>query len=123
MQMAAGAFKPGWDQLGASAAGALLSAGSGVAYIGPVLALMGYAIKQWSSCQQVPAAALELLQGCRDLVADLQEAWQYISRPDNQERLQRWLDQLAAAALQSVDVTASGIFKRSAGRHWSPIPA
>jgi len=68
-----------------------------VAYIGPVLALMGYAIKQWSSCQQVPGAALDLLQGCRDLVVDLQAAWPFISRADNQERLQRWLDQLAAA--------------------------
>jgi hypothetical protein len=116
LQVTGGAFKNGPDQLEKSAAGQLLSAGKDAACIGPVLGLVGYAIKQWSSCQQVPATAVDLLQGYRDLVADLQAAWPFISGDDNQERLQRWLDEVTAAALQSVDAAAAGNVNRSA-RH------
>jgi hypothetical protein len=111
--MAAGAFKGSWDHLAASGLRqVLLSAGSGVAYIGPVLVLIGYAIKQWSTFKEVPAIAVTLLQECRDLVADLKAAWKYINTADNQKRLQEWLKQLLAAALESVDAVATGLFAR-----------
>jgi hypothetical protein len=99
-----------WQALGGSAS-ALLSAGSTLSYIGPVFALFGYAIKQWSTCQKVPEEALELLQSCRDLLFDFNRAWPQImlkgeqqEQLEQQERLQRWLQRVAKATAQCVVV-------------------
>jgi hypothetical protein len=99
--MAAGAFKDSWAKLGETAATQVLSAGSAVAYIGPALALVGLAIQQWSACREVPKQAVDLLQSCRDLVDDVNQAWRYIndsSDSHKQQRLQGWLARLAEAA-------------------------
>lgn len=120
-----------WQKLGASA-GALLSAGSTLTYIGPVLALFGYAIKQWSTCQEVPQEAVDLLQSCRDLLFDLNHAWPHISQQlqwerlqqrlhqgwaqehvqgqlqQQQERLDRWLRLVAEAAAECIVINSKG---------------
>jgi hypothetical protein len=116
---ASGAFKTSWEQLGDTAAD-LLKASSGVAYIGPALAILGYAIKQWSACQAVPQQAVDLLQSCRDLVADLNDAWPHIyssSDTDKQQRLEGWLVRLAAAALGGIEAHARSAAIRCAAHH------
>lgn len=105
-----------WQALGGSAS-ALLSAGSTLTYIGPVFALFGYAIKQWSTCQEVPQQAVDLLMGCRDLLYDLNQAWPHImpqaqQQPQQQERLQRWLQLVAEAAAQCVVVRETRLVMR-----------
>jgi hypothetical protein len=114
----------------------LLSAGSTLTYIGPAFALFGYAIKQWSTCQQVPQEAVDLLQSCRDLLFDLNQAWPHISLQQwpellqhqlsrlspqlqrlnvaelkaelQEERLQRWLRLVAGAAAECVCINSKG---------------
>jgi hypothetical protein len=124
VQVKDGAFlsSDAWQALGGSAS-ALLSAGTTLAYIGPVFALFGYAIKQWSTCQEVPQEAVDLLQPCRDLLFDLNEAWPHIAlKPEQQqqeggqkERLQRWLMVLAAAAADCVVIHENKPLMRWAG--------
>jgi hypothetical protein len=102
-----------WQALGGTA-GALLSAGTTLAYIGPVFALLGYAIKQWSTCQEVPQEAVDLLQSCRDLLFGLNRAWPHImpQQQQQQERLQRWLRLVAEAAAGCVVVNSKGPIMR-----------
>ena len=96
-----------WQAVGAST-GALLSASCSLSYIGPVFALLGYAIKQWSTCQAVPQQAVDLLTGCRNLLSDLSQAWPHIisqemqQQQQQQQRVQRWLQLVAQAAAQCV---------------------
>jgi hypothetical protein len=110
--MKEGKFLPAdaWQALGASA-GAVLTAASTLSYIGPVFALFGYAIKQWSTCQEVPQMALTQLQSCRDLLFDLNQAWPYLvlnARQEQQRRLQSWVLLVAEAAAQCVEVNEKG---------------
>jgi hypothetical protein len=77
-----------WQALGHSA-GDLLSAGSTLSYIGPVFALFGYAIKQWSTCQEVPQEAVELLESCKWLIVDLNGAWPHIMLQAQQQQQQQ----------------------------------
>ncbi|WIA15262.1 hypothetical protein OEZ85_001933 [Tetradesmus obliquus] len=115
-----------WQALGKSAS-ALLSAGSSLSYIGPVFALFGYAIKQWSTCQKVPQEAVDLLQGCKDLLFDLNQAWPDITpqalllqqqqQQQQQQRLQRWLQLVSEAAAQCVVFNKKGPLVRFALAH------
>jgi thymidylate kinase len=81
-----------------------------------VFALLGYAIKQWSTCEQVPQEAVDLLQLCRDLLFDLNRAWSHIMSQQQQQqqqqqqeeqtalqgRTQRWLRLVAEAAAECI---------------------
>jgi len=48
---------------------------SGATYVGPIFALVGFALKQWSMTAKVPADAVNLLRTCRHLLADIHQAW------------------------------------------------
>lgn len=67
-----------WDALGHTAT-QLLAAGQAASYVGPLCALLGYAIKQWSTFKTVPKEAKAMLRRCYDLLFDLQQAWQNIT--------------------------------------------
>jgi hypothetical protein len=47
--------------------------------VGPVFALVGFALKQWSMAAKVPEDAAVLLRTCRDLLADIHTAWPYLA--------------------------------------------
>jgi hypothetical protein len=116
VQVKDGAFlsPDAWQALGGTAS-ALLSAGTTLTYIGPVFALFGYAIKQWSTCQEVPQEAVNLLQSCRDLLFDLNQAWSHImpkQQQQQQERLQHWLRLVAEAAAECVVINSKGPIMR-----------
>lgn len=67
-----------WTDLGDAGRG-LATALSGAAYVGPVFALVGFALKQWSMTAKVPAEAAVMLRTCRDLLADIHRAWPYLA--------------------------------------------
>jgi hypothetical protein len=97
------------------AAGALEGA-AGMPYVGPVLALCGVALKQWANYKQAPAEAQNLLEGVRDLLQDMHSAWDELTT--RQERMQRWIGQLADAASHCVGVhksRAAGVLGRMCG--------
>jgi hypothetical protein len=118
LQVKDGAFlsPDAWQALGGSAS-ALLSASITLIYIGPVFALLGYAIKQWSTCQEVPQEAVDLLQSCRDLLFDLNQAWphtmpQQQQQQQQRERLQRCLRLVAQAAAECMVINSKGLIMR-----------
>jgi hypothetical protein len=120
LQIKDGAFltADAWQALGGTAT-ALLSAGTTLTYIGPVFAVFSYAIMQWSTCEEVPQEAVNLLQHCKDLLFDLNGAWPHImpqqqqqQQPQQQQRLQRWLQVVAEAAAQCVVVNEKGPLMR-----------
>ena len=99
-----------WKDLGSSAAQGLLQAGAGVAYIGPVLALFGFAVKQWSTYNQVPNEAKQLLRRCMALIDDIYDAWDDLSvEPQFKPRADQWLSRIGAAAAACIVVTERGL--------------
>jgi hypothetical protein len=61
---------------------------SGAPYVGPVFALVGFALKQWSVAAKVPEDAARLLRTCRDLLADVLAAWPLFASNPAAQRLQ-----------------------------------
>lgn len=80
-------------------------------YIGPVLALFGFAIKQWSTYSKMPDEAKKLLRSCKQLLEDIRQPWQHIQGTAADERLQRFIQALGGAAAMCIGVSNRGIVK------------
>jgi hypothetical protein len=86
------------------ATASLLQAGAGVAYVGPVLALLSYVVKQWASSAKMPGKAKDELEDCRLLLVHLEKAWKHVST----EQRERILEKLTKAAGELVSITQQG---------------
>ena len=91
----------------------LLEAGAGLAYVGPIFALVGFGLKQWSAYAQVPAQAWIVLRSCRNLLSDIHMAWPRLSEnPEAKLRAERTVSDIAKVVQESIDARTSSLAKR-----------